>query len=409
MDITKVKRLRAAQHLFALFTVLFLFETSVPNGVARPEYFARYRAFPFARPDLKTCGVCHEGPKGGGPRNEFGQAFSRANRQFTPELRAQFPDRFLQDRAILDKGIEIVFEGGEGGTVLVRQGKTSYRVTPAQKDVVKVEETQSGLAASAAAPVASLPEPGGGSPVFDYQVVDLRTGKVAQKGEFYFRFSHRFTSPAFNQNGRPFDLFGLDTFAFTGLGVGYGITNRFAMNVYRQVLDRKLEFSGDLSILEQDESRSPISLLARAAVDGKNDFAGQGYGGHYVPSIQFVLSRTFFNRFSLNVDPTFLFNLKRPDNDATEKHLVAIGLGGSLKLRESMAIVGEFIPRVTGNPLGNDFLHREPTASFGFQFRTHRHVFEIVLSNAWETNIAGSALGGPDEKHIGFNLYRRIK
>jgi hypothetical protein len=239
--------------------------------------------------------------------------------------------------------------------------------------------------------------------------VNLRTGKVAEKGELSFRFSHRFTTPVFNQGNRPFDLFGLDSFAITGLGVGYGVTNRFAINVYRQILDRKLEFSGDLSLLEQNESRSPISLLARAAVDGKNDFAGQGYGGHYIPSIQLVFSRTFFNRFSLNVDPTFVANLKRPNGLATEKSLVAIGLGGSVKLRESMAIVGEFIPRVTGNAMGSDPAHREPTASFGFQFRTHRHVFEFVISNSWETNIAGSALGGPDEKHIGFNLYRRIK
>ena len=64
--------------------------------------------------------------------------------------------------------------------------------------------------------------------------------------------------------------------------------------------------------------------------------------------------------------------------------------------------------RLVVAPVAGTF-HAEPTASFGFQFRTNRHVFEIVVSNAWETNIAGSALGGPDEKHIGFNLYRRIK
>jgi hypothetical protein len=313
----------------------------------------------------------------------------------------------LQDRAHLPGGVEVVF-GTEPGSILIKDGGNTYKVDLAAKEVVSVAQEPSPEAKTATtAPSGTTIAPG--PPVFDYQLVDLRTGKVAEKGEFNFRFSHRFTSPLFNQNNRPFDMFGLDSLAYTGLGVSYGISNRLAVDVYRQALNRKIEFSGDLAILNQEKSKAPLTLLARAAVEGKNDFASHGHNGHYVPSIQLVASRTFFNRFSLIVDPTFVFNLVQPDNGAIENTLVAIGLGGSVKLRENMAIVGEFIPRVTGNPIPNDFIHSEPTASFGFQFRTERHVFELVISNAWETTTAGSALGGPDEKHIGFNIYRRIK
>jgi hypothetical protein len=397
---------RFGKSLAAPLTLVLLALVAARPALARPEYFARYRANPFSRPDLKTCGVCHENPQGGGPRNDFGVAFANAGRQFTPELRAKFPDRFLQDRANLAGGVEIVFE--QGGGMLVRQGRTSYRVNPATRDVVKLDDaaTPGGASTTAAAPA---PEAGRSSPVFDYQLVNLRTGKIAQKGEFNFRFSHRFTSDIFNQSQRPFDLFGLDTFSYTGLGVSYGIHKRFAVNVYRQVWDRKLEFSGDVAVADQGESRSPVTVLARAAIDGKKDFASGGHGGHYTPSLQFVVQRTFANRFSINVDPTFVFRTRGLSTRATEDHLIALGVGGSIKLRESMAIVGEVIPHLTTNPLENDIFHSEPTASFGFQFRTHRHVFEIVFSNGWETNIAGSALGGPDGKHIGFNIYRRIK
>ena len=123
------------------------------------------------------------------------------------------------------------------------------------------------------------------------------------------------------------------------------------MNFYRQTFDRKIEFSGDWSLLDENESRSPISVMARAAVEGRNDFAGQGHNGHYIPSIEFVLSRNLFNRVALNVNPTFVFNLGRPPLPAIEKNMVAIGLGASFKIRENMAIVGEYIPRVSGNPL----------------------------------------------------------
>jgi hypothetical protein len=393
--------------------LLLVLGISVQQGFARPEYFARYRAYPFSRPELNTCSVCHESPQGGGPRNQFGQAFDRAGRQFTAELRAAFPDRFLQDRAILGEGVEVVFEEGKS-TLLVKRGNTTYRVNPATKDITKVEgAAPEEKVAAKAEPAATGGEAarGGGkvSPVFEYHLGNLRTGKVMDKGEFHFRFSHRFTSDIFDQSGREFDLFGLDSFAFPGIGVGYGFTNRFGFNFYRQTFDRKIEFSGDLSILDENESRSPISVMARAGIEGRNDFAGQGHNGQYIPSIEFVLSRNLFNRVALNVNPIFVFNLGRPPLSGIENDMVAIGLGGSFMIRKNMAIVAEYIPRVSGNPLTPDFVHDKPTVSFGYQFRTYRHVFELVLSNAYETTIAGSALGGPDEFHIGFNIFRRIK
>jgi len=374
---------------------------------ARPIYFQRYRALPLSRPELNTCAVCHLNPAGGGPRNEFGQAFARAGHQFTADLRSQFPDRFLQDRAHLPGGVEIVF-GSEPGSLVINDGGKTYKVDIASKEVLEVVP-EAGTQATSTAPAKSEVPAAPRSPVFDYVLADLRTGKVAEKGELDFRFSHRFTSSLFNQNHRPFDMFGLDSFAYTGFGMTYGITDRLAVSVYRQALDRKLEFSGDAALLNQDKSRAPFTILARAAVAGRNDFASQGNDGHYVPSLQLVIARSFWNRFALNVDPTFVFNLKRPDNGATENSMVAIGLGGSIKLKESMAVVGEFIPRVTGNPLSADFIHKAPTASFGFHFRTERHVFELLVSNSWETNMSGSALGAPDEMHIGFNIFRRIK
>ncbi len=384
----------------------FLFSATL-QAFARPIYFQRYRAFPLSNPKWTNCGVCHLNPRGGGPRTEFGQAYARAGHQFTAALREAFPDRFLQDSAHLPGSVQIQF-GTEPGSILIHDGGRTYRVDLAKKEVLEVTPP-AGTQEKPAAPVEASAPPARRSQVFDYQFVDLRTGKVAAKGEFDFRFSHRFTTPVFNQSNRPFDMFGFDSFAYTGIGVSYGISDRLAVNVYRQSLDRKLEFSGDFALFDQEKSRSPITVLTRAAVDGSNDFASQSHNGHYTPSLQLVLARSFWKRFALSVDPTFVFNLMRPGNGAVDDTMVAIGLGGSIELRRNMAVVGEFIPRVTGNPLPGDFIHKAPTASFGFQFRTERHVFELVVSNAWETNLAGSALGAPDQLHIGFNIFRRIK
>ena len=241
--------------------LLLVLGISVPQGFALPEFFARYRAYPFSRPELNTCGVCHEDPKGGGPRNQFGQAFDRAGRQFTAELRAQFPDRFLQDRAVLGEGVEVVFEDPGKGTFLVKHGNATYRVNPATKDITKVETGAAAEKVAAQAEPTAKAEPAASdrrsSPVFEYHLANLRTGLVLEKKEFHFRFSHRFSSDIFDQSNRDFDLFGLDSFAFPGIGAGYGFTNRFALNFYRQTYDRKIEFSGDWSLLNENESAQP--------------------------------------------------------------------------------------------------------------------------------------------------------
>lgn len=58
-----------------------------PSLAARPPYVAQ---IPFGR--VNACANCHVNPQGGGARNPFGQAFSAANRVWTPELAAADSD-----------------------------------------------------------------------------------------------------------------------------------------------------------------------------------------------------------------------------------------------------------------------------------------------------------------------------
>ena len=61
---------------------------------AKPAFMDRYNADPYARAELKgKCTVCHVG-RGGGERNDFGDAFEDAGYRITAKLRAKFPDLF---------------------------------------------------------------------------------------------------------------------------------------------------------------------------------------------------------------------------------------------------------------------------------------------------------------------------
>ena len=66
-------------------------------ALAKPAFMDRYNNDPYSKAELRgKCTVCHIG-KGGGERNEFGEAFEDAGYRITPKLRAKFPDLFLRE------------------------------------------------------------------------------------------------------------------------------------------------------------------------------------------------------------------------------------------------------------------------------------------------------------------------
>jgi hypothetical protein len=61
---------------------------------ARPAFMERYDRDPYSKAQLRGhCTVCHVG-RGGGERNDFGEAFEDAGYRITPRLREKFPAIF---------------------------------------------------------------------------------------------------------------------------------------------------------------------------------------------------------------------------------------------------------------------------------------------------------------------------
>ncbi|MDQ3820621.1 MAG: hypothetical protein M3362_23460 [Acidobacteriota bacterium] len=87
--------------IFALITfvaTLALLKIALlPQVVAaKPAYMDRYDRDPLARADLRgRCTVCHIG-RGGGERNDFGEAFEDSGYRITSKLRERFPKLFMK-------------------------------------------------------------------------------------------------------------------------------------------------------------------------------------------------------------------------------------------------------------------------------------------------------------------------
>ena len=90
---------------------------------ARPEFLSRFQADPFRKADIDGCATCHVNPRGGGPRNEFGQAFGAGGQIITPMLRANFPENFKFETAKLPDGSMFYFSDPESKFVVFEKAK----------------------------------------------------------------------------------------------------------------------------------------------------------------------------------------------------------------------------------------------------------------------------------------------
>jgi hypothetical protein len=67
-------------------------------ALAKPAFMDRYNQDPFAKAALRgKCTVCHI-ERGGGERNDFGEAFEDAGYRITPKLREKFTELFERKR-----------------------------------------------------------------------------------------------------------------------------------------------------------------------------------------------------------------------------------------------------------------------------------------------------------------------
>ncbi|GAC1396444.1 MAG: hypothetical protein NVSMB56_11160 [Pyrinomonadaceae bacterium] len=81
----------AGAFAFTAFVKPAFFVTKV---AAKPAFMDRYNRDSMAKADLKgKCTLCHIG-RGGGERNDFGEAFEDAGYRITPKLREKFPEFF---------------------------------------------------------------------------------------------------------------------------------------------------------------------------------------------------------------------------------------------------------------------------------------------------------------------------
>lgn len=232
----------------------------------------------------------------------------------------------------------------------------------------------------------------------DFTLIDLPTTLRLPAGRWGFRVSHRFTR-ALGQGDfgdLASDFFGFDSGAIVGLEVRYGLWPGTQIAVLR-TSDRTIQFLGQLSVMQQGESR-PFGLDALAAVQGIDNFTES-----YTTTLGTIVSRRLGNRGAVYVEPMFVLN-PLPESTTADDSSLLLGLGTRLLLGANTYVVGEYVPRLSGADAGDDHL------SFAVERRKGGHSFQINFSNSFATSLGQVArgYGSSGEWHIGFNITRKF-
>jgi len=235
----------------------------------------------------------------------------------------------------------------------------------------------------------------------DFTLLALPTTLRMPRMKSAFRVTHRFTRSLGQGDFGSLaeDFFGIDSGAAIGLEYRFGLMRGADVGI-RRTNDRTIEFQAEYNLLTQVHNAKPIGLSAFASIDGTNNFRDS-----YTPALGVVLSRTLGRAGTVYADPIWVNNSNPlPSVLADHNDSFLLGLGTRLRIRPSLYLVGEIIPRVAGYDPGVNH------ASFGLEKLLGGHVFQINFSNGFGTTTGQIARGGTsnDDWYLGFNISRKF-
>jgi len=244
----------------------------------------------------------------------------------------------------------------------------------------------------------------------EFTVVNLPTTLRLPRNGFAFCVSHRFARDLTEGSLGELveDFFGFDAGAQIGLELRYGLLRGWQVGIYR-TSNRTIQLFTQYTVLRQGES-SPLTVDALAALEGTNnlrdDDPDQPTGeGLRSPALGAVVSRVFGRTASVSMMAAWVGNTNPLPADLVDHNdTVVLGVGGRLRVRPTVYLVAEVVPRLAGNT------PNVTLGSFGIEKRVGGHAFQVNVSNGIGSTLAQMArgAGSADTWFIGFNINRKF-
>jgi len=239
------------------------------------------------------------------------------------------------------------------------------------------------------------------------RVINGHSMEMLGKGVLDFRILHRFGMI----NGGLRELFGLDQ-ASMRMSFDYGVSKNFMIGIGRSTFNKELDGFLKYRIAHQSEGPKsfPCSILwvsgmtlTTTKITNKELSKLENRIGYYH---QLIVGRKFGSMFTLQFSPT-LVHRNLVDNTTDKNNMVAVGIGGRIKLSNRTAFIIDTYPIVYGARTQYNIF----PLSIGFDIETGGHVFQLHITNAKGMNEKSfisetTQRWDKGEIQFGFNLSR---
>ena len=221
-------------------------------------------------------------------------------------------------------------------------------------------------------------------------IIDNQTVLVPIKGTFEMDIMHRFGTV---QKGYQ-DFWGFFAPSNIRLGVSYSPINKLNLGVGITKSNMLWDASAKYSLITQTKGRYPVSVTyyANAAYDTRKD-ADNSIFKFQTQRISFfnqlIIARKLTNKLSIQVAPSISHqnsvNGYYTKNDSTGKEVfqemkhdhIAIAVSGRYKLTNVTSLMVNYDQPITKHATHNP----NPNLSFGFEFNTSNHSFQLFAGN----------------------------
>jgi hypothetical protein len=254
-----------------------------------------------------------------------------------------------------------------------------------------------------AQPPAGEPPQGGGDPDTrvdllqpDFTLIALPTTLRLPSGKWAFRVTHRFTRDLTEGDlgDQLSNLFGLDGGSLVGLELRYGLRPGTQVSLHR-TSDKAIQLLAQQSLIDEaDDGR--FGLDAVATIEGADNLS------EHVRGVIGALFSKRLTRAAVYAEPMVVLNAN--PLDVGDEHTLVLGLGGRVRVSESLYLVTDFTPRLAG------YSPDAHQVSFGVESRRGGHLFQVTVSNGFGTTFGQLARGGRayDQWFLGFNISRKF-
>ena len=261
------------------------------------------------------------------------------------------------------------------------------------------------------------------NPEIELNLIALPTTRSIARHHGYFRLTHRFTRDLklgdFSDLAN--DLFGLDNGSVIGFEYRFAVEDNIQVGIHRSTLYKATQLFSRWDAVRQGHGL-PVGLSGFASIEALDNF----HDGHQ-PGAGGVVSRTWGQALAVYASPTYVYGTFDAERIATgivgheHDHKLAdgresqdgedhslhkatfyVGLGGRLRVRPTVFVVGEYSPRINGHDPG------EAMWGVGLEKWTRGHTLQLNLTNSYATTPGQIARGGTNALYLGFNITRKF-